>query len=75
MIDYAEIQKMTTAARFHLMEMIRQSLAEEVPPGILSEPNHWDAVLGARQRFVDNPDQGEDIDDVFSRLRSRLYGN
>ena len=55
-----------------LMEMIRQSLADEVPSGI---PDHWEAVLEARQRFVDDPDQGEDMEDVMSRLRSRRYGN
>ena len=75
MIDYAEIQKMSVAERRQLMDMLRRSLEEEVPPGILSETNHWEGVLEARQRFVDDPDQGEDMEDVMTRLRSRCYGN
>lgn len=47
----------------------------QCPPGVLSEPNHWEAVLEARQRFVDDPGQGEDMEDVMARLRSRRYGN
>ena len=72
MIDYAEIQKMSVAERRQLIDMLRRSLEEEVPPGILSEPDHWEAVLEARQRFVDDPGQGEDMEDVMARLRSRL---